>query len=81
MSNGQTLTISNSGTSTISSGGPFGSQGTITLTNGSDEHERLSVEDLRLFKEMCGLIDYIASVDPKFKEYMMAYKAKKRILR
>lgn len=83
MSNGQTLTISNSGTShsTINSGGPFGSQGTITLTNGSDEHERLSVEDIRMFKEMCGLIDYIASVDPKFKEYMMAYKAKKRILR
>jgi hypothetical protein len=80
MSNGQTLTISNS-SSSVSSGGPFGSQGTITLTNGSDEHERLSVEDLRLFKEMCGLIDYIASVDPKFKEYMMAYKAKKRILR
>jgi len=31
-----------------------------------------------MFKDMCGLIDYIASVDPKFKEYVMAYKAKQR---
>jgi len=80
MSNSHTLTISNSGTSTISSGGPFGNSGTLTLSGNSGEHEQLSVEDIRMFKDMCGLVDYIASVDPKFKEYVMAYKAKKRIL-
>lgn len=80
MSNSHTLTISNGGTG-VNSGGPFGSQGTITLSNQNNDHERLSVEDIRMFKDMCGLIDYIASVDPKFKEYVMAYKAKKRILR
>jgi len=53
---------------------------TLTLVTSSNEHENLSVEDLRRFKEMCGLLDYIASVDPKFKEYVTAYRAKKRIL-
>jgi len=48
--------------------------------NNSNEYEQLSVADIRMFREMCGLMDYIASVDPKFKEYMMAYRAKKRIL-
>lgn len=84
MSNGQTLTISNTTTSptlSVSSGGPFGNSGTLTLSGNNGEHEQLSVEDLRMFKDMCGLVDYIASVDPKFKEYVMAYKAKKRILR
>lgn len=69
-----------SGTVT-SSGSTFG---VLTLKNSSsniDEREQLSVEDLRRFKEMCGLLDYIASVDPKFKEYMVAYKAKQRILK
>lgn len=57
------------------------SLGVLTLTNSiTDEQEQLSVADVRRFKEMCGLLDYIASVDPKFKEYMMAYKAKQRIL-
>lgn len=79
MNNSPTLTVSNSH-STISGGGPFGSSGSLTLTNGSNEHEQLSVADIRMFKEMCGLLNYIASVDPKFKEYMMAYKAKQRIL-
>jgi len=41
----------------------------------------MSIDDLRMFKEMCELLDYIGSVDPKFKEYMTAFKAKKRILR
>jgi len=62
----------------ISSAAPITS--TLTLANGGNEHENLSVEDLRRFKEMCGLLDYIASVDPKFKEYVTAYRAKKRIL-
>jgi hypothetical protein len=65
---------------TSSGGGPFGGSGSLTLMNNSNEHEQLSVEDIRMFKDMCGLLEYIASVDPKFKEYMMAYKAKKRIL-
>jgi hypothetical protein len=81
MSNSPTLTISNSATrGSITSGGPFGSSGSLTLTNNSNEHEQLSVEDIRMFKDMCGLLEYIASVDPKFKEYMMAYRAKQRIL-
>ena len=69
-----------SGTVT-SSGSTFG---VLTLKNSSsntDEREQLSVADVRMFKEMCGLLDYIASVDPKFKEYMVAYKAKQRILK
>lgn len=88
MSNNHTVTISNntSGpfigqTLTVNNGGPFGSSGSLVLTNNANEHEQLSVEDLRRFKEMCELMDYIASVDPKFKEFVMAYKAKKRILR
>jgi hypothetical protein len=82
MSNSPTLTINNSSTSsTITSGGPFGSSGSLTLTNNSNEHEQLSVADIRRFKEMCELLDYIASVDPKFREYMTAFKAKQRILR
>lgn len=88
MSNNQTVTLSNitSGpfigqTLTVNNGGPFGSSGTLVLTNNTNEHEQLSIEDLRRFKEMCGLMDYIASVDPKFKEYMTAYRAKQRILR
>jgi hypothetical protein len=62
-------------------GGPFGAAGTITLQSGDNEHERMTVDDLRKFKEMCELLNYIASVDPKFKQYMTAFKAKKRILR
>jgi hypothetical protein len=82
MNNSPTLTISNSSTSsTITSGGPFGSSGSLTLTNNSNEHEQLSVADIRRFKEMCELLDYIASVDPKFREYMTAFRAKQRILR
>jgi hypothetical protein len=82
MNNSPTLTINNSSTSsTITSGGPFGSSGSLTLTNNSNEHEQLSVADIRRFKEMCELLDYIASVDPKFREYMTAFKAKQRILR
>jgi hypothetical protein len=81
MSNSPTLTISSSTTGgNFTSGGPFGSSGSLTLTNNSNEHEQLSVADIRMFKEMCELMAYIASVDPKFKEYMMAYRAKKRIL-
>ena len=57
-----------------------GSTATVALADGVIQHENLSVEDLRRFKEMCGLLDYIASVDPKFKEYVTAYRAKKRIL-
>jgi hypothetical protein len=68
MSNSPTLTINNS-------------SGSLTLTNNSNEHEQLSVADIRRFKEMCELLDYIASVDPKFREYMTAFKAKQRILR
>ncbi len=82
MNNSPTLTISNSNTgSTMTSGGPFGSSGSLTLTNNSNEHEQLSVADIRRFKQMCELLDYIASVDPKFREYMTAFKAKQRILR
>lgn len=63
----------------ISSAAPITS--TLTLSDGAVQHENLSVEDLRRFKEMCGLLDYIASVDPKFKEYVAAYRTKKRILK
>ena len=70
--------MSNVWANSISSAAPITS--TLTLTTGSNGHENLSVEDLRRFKEMCGLLDYIASVDPKFKEYVTAYRAKKRIL-
>jgi hypothetical protein len=77
MSNAHSLTISNVGTGP----GPFGNSGTLTLQNANREYEHLSMEDVRMFKEMCGLLEYIAEVDPKFKEYMMAYKAKQRILR
>lgn len=81
MSNSPTLTVSSSTTGgNVTSGGPFGSSGSLTLMNNSNEYEQLSVADIRMFREMCGLMDYIASVDPKFKEYMMAYRAKKRIL-
>lgn len=69
-----------SSTITTTGGSTFG---VLTLKNSSsntDEREQLSVADVRMFKEMCGLLDYIASVDPKFKEYMVAYKAKQRIL-
>ena len=76
-----TLTTSGATGGPSSGGGPFGSSGSLTLTNNSNEHEQLSVEDIRMFKDMCGLLEYIASVDPKFKEYMMAYRAKQRILR
>jgi len=63
----------------ISSAAPITSTLTLTLANGGNEHENLSVEDLRRLKEMCGLLDYIASVDPKFKEYVTAYRGKERI--
>ena len=74
MSNGSSPMWTNS----TSSAAPITS--TLILSDGAVEHENLSVEDLRRFKEMCGLLDYIASVDPKFKEYVTAYRAKKRIL-
>ena len=74
--NNRTMTLH----TTSSGGGPFGGSGALTLTTSSGEHEQLSVADIRMFKEMCGLLEYIASVDPKFKEYVMAYKAKQRIL-
>lgn len=70
-----TVTISNTG------GGPFGAAGTLTLHDGNSEHEQLSVSDIRMFKEMCEFLHYLAMVDPKFEEYMTAFKAKKRILR
>jgi hypothetical protein len=55
---------------------------TLTLrTDGGSGREELTAANIRMFKEMCGLLEYIASVDPKFKEYVMAYKAKQRILR
>jgi len=68
---------------TINTGGPFGAAGTIIITTSpaDNEHEQLSVADIRRFKQMCELLDYIASVDPKFREYMTAFKAKQRILR
>jgi hypothetical protein len=68
-------------TMTVNTGGPFGGAGTITLKNSNEEHEQLSVEDLRMFKEMCEFVRYLTLVDPKFAEYMAAFKAKKRILR
>jgi hypothetical protein len=68
-------------TMTVNTGGPFGGAGTITLQGSNSEHEQMSIDDLRMFKEMCELLDYIGSVDPKFAEYMAAFKAKKRILR
>jgi hypothetical protein len=75
-----TATVTGSGSSNVTSSGSV--FGRLTLTNSNtDEREQLSAADIRMFKEMCGLLDYIASVDPKFKEYMMAYKAKQRILR
>jgi len=64
----------------VSTAGPFGGGGTLTLT-GHNDHERMSIEDVRMFKDMCGLLRYIAEVDPKFKEYVQAYEAKKRILK
>ncbi len=84
MSNSTTLNMTGVyGQHTLSTdrGGPFGAAGTITLQSGDNEHERMTVDDLRKFKEMCELLNYIASVDPKFKQYMTAFKAKKRILR
>ena len=61
--------------------GPFGAAGTITLHREENGYEPLYDADIRRFKEMCELLDYIASVDPKFKQYMTAFKAKQRILR
>jgi len=84
MSNSTTLNMTGVyGQHTLSTdrGGPFGAAGTITLQSGDNEHEQLSVADIRRFKEMCELLDYIASVDPKFREYMTAFRAKQRILR
>jgi len=73
-----TIAVTGTGNDVTSTGSVFGR---LTLTNSNtDEREQLSAADIRMFKEMCGLLDYIASVDPKFKEYMMAYKAKQRIL-
>jgi len=74
MSNGSSPMWATTGGSTL----PI--TATVALAGGVIQHENLSVEDLRRFKEMCGLLDYIASVDPKFKEYVTAYRAKKRIL-
>jgi len=77
MSNAHSLTISNVGTGP----GPFGNSGTLTLRDADGGYEQLSGEDVRMLRDMCGLLEYIAEVDPKFKEYMMAYKAKQRILK
>jgi hypothetical protein len=83
-----TVTTSNTWTSnntnqtmSVNSGGPFGAAGALTLHDSNNEHEQLSVADIRMFKEMCEFLHYLAMVDPKFEEYMTAFKAKKRILR
>jgi hypothetical protein len=70
---GQTLTVSN--------GGPFGSSGTITLRNDSNEVEPLTVEDLRQFKAMVEFIERFANENEQARAVWTAIKTKKRILK
>lgn len=69
------MTLSSSGNLGIGTTVP---QGTLTLHK-EDTQESLTVDDLRLFKDMCGLLEYISKVDPKFAEYATAYAALKKV--
>jgi hypothetical protein len=65
------------------SGGPFGvpgTRGTITLVDG-DTTATMTASDLASLKELVELIQYLASADPVFNEKLVAFKAKKRILK
>jgi hypothetical protein len=71
------LSLDSSGNLGIGSTYP---QGTLTLHK-KDAQESLSVDDLRLFKDMCGLLEYVTKVDPKFAEYVIAYEASKKVVK
>jgi hypothetical protein len=55
-------------------------QGTLTIHGINGESESITAEDLRAFKDMCGLLEYMTKVDPKFAEYATAYKASKKVV-
>jgi hypothetical protein len=54
---------------------------TLTLTNPGGTSEVLSVEDIRMFREMCEFVEYLTDVDPQTAQYLIAFRTKRRILR
>lgn len=51
----------------------------LTFRGADNTVESITAADVKMFKDMCGLIEYIAKVDPKFVEYVTAYKASKTV--
>jgi hypothetical protein len=57
-----------------------GSGRTITFRGEDNSIESLSAANVTLFKDMCGLLEYMTKVDPKFAEYATAYRASKKVV-
>ena len=70
------MTLSSSGNLGIGTATP---QGTLTLHDSNGESESFTVADVRMFKDMCGFIEYMSKVDPKFADYMVAYRAAQKV--
>ncbi len=56
-----------------------GNSRTLTFRGENNTVESMTAADIKMFKDMCGLIEYISKVDPKFTEYVTAYKASKTV--
>lgn len=56
-----------------------GNSRTLTFRGENNTVESITAADIKMFKDMCGLIEYISKVDPKFTEYVTAYKSSKTV--
>ena len=58
-----------------------GASRTLTFRGENDTVESITAADIKMFKDMCGLFEYIIKVDPKFAEYAIAYKASEKVVK
>lgn len=58
-----------------------GNSRTLTFRGENNTVESITAADIKMFKDMCGLLEYITKVDPKFAEYVIAYEASKKVVK
>ena len=58
-----------------------GDSRTLTFRGENGTVESITAADIKMFKDMCGLLEYITKVDPKFAEYVIAYEASKKVVK